>query len=100
PPPPPPPLFPYTPLFRSLADLRGGTYVFATAADRIYLADDPTGRLVEATVAPAAFRAPGVTGVVLRNLVIQKFGNPAQTGAVEGDRKSTRLNSSHVKSSY
>lgn len=81
----------------TLADLRSGTYFFDTAADRIYLADDPTGRLVEATVAPAAFRAPGVTGVVLRNLVIQKFGNPAQTGAVEGtgwtiERSTIRLN--------
>jgi hypothetical protein len=65
----------------SLAKVRTGTFYFDYEASRIYLADDPNGHLVETTVGTQAFDGGGA-GVVLRNLVVEKFGNPAQTGAI------------------
>src|SRR5690606_41761699 len=79
--PPSSPLFPYTTLFRSALRVvrRGG--------QREGLAQ-PQHRILE----PAMRRLPGlVRGLALRLLVLPRE-NP--------DRKSTRLNSSHVKISY
>src|SRR3989442_10197930 len=63
-------LFPYTTLFRSV-----------TASARAF-----PGRKVPFGMAPAAGVTVGAQGIVDRGL--------------EGDRKSTRLNSSHVRISY
>jgi parallel beta-helix repeat protein len=65
----------------SLAKLRSGTFFFDYANSRIYVADDPNGHRFETTVTPQAFDGGG-TGVVLANLVVEKFGNKAQTGAI------------------
>jgi hypothetical protein len=50
---------------------------------RLYLADDPRGRTVEATVARFAFDGPA-TDVLIRNLVVEKYSSPAQYGAING----------------
>lgn len=68
----------------SLSELRPGAFWFDYARDRIYLADNPLGRKVETTVATGALRGGG-TGVVVRNLVIEQFGNPVQSAAIEGE---------------
>jgi Right handed beta helix region len=55
---------------------------------RIYLADDPTNHKVEATIAKFAFEG-GATDVVIGNLTVEKYGSPAQRGAIharEGSR--------------
>lgn len=65
------------------AELRPGSFWFDTATDRIYLGEDPSGRRVETTAVPYAL--VGAREVVLRNLVIEKFGNPFQSGAVSGE---------------
>jgi parallel beta-helix repeat protein len=48
---------------------------------KIYLADDPTNHKIEATVARFAFEssAPDVT---IRNITVEKYGSPAQRGAI------------------
>lgn len=68
----------------SLSDLESGKYFFDYDADRIYLADDPTGRKVEASVVRRAFaNYRGADNVVVRGLVIEKFSAFAgQDGAV------------------
>jgi len=71
----------------SLSKLRSGAFYFDYANSRIYLADDPNGHHVETTVATQAFNGGG-TGVVLRNLVVEKFGNKAQTGAISNGGQS------------
>lgn len=53
-------------------------------ADRAYLADDPTGRAVELGVTPLAF-AGTAEGVVLENLIVEKYAPGAQRGAIYGD---------------
>jgi hypothetical protein len=67
-----------------LADLSSGEFFFDYPNDRIYLADDPTGRTVEASVAREMFDAWGVHGVEVRGLVVEKFANPASSPALNG----------------
>src|SRR5690606_39863526 len=89
------PLFPYPTLFRSRADLRQrldfgqrtGQGQFVLRADRA--GDDGVGHRIERVVADEAQHVRDL-GVVGTDVALD-----------EGlDRKSTRLNSSHVKISY
>jgi hypothetical protein len=67
----------------SLSQLTSGKFYFDYAGDTIYLADDPTGHRVEATIAPRAFRG-GPSGVHVKGLTIEKFSTPAQDSCVGG----------------
>ena len=64
-----------------LEEVGPGTWFFDYEADSIYFADDPTGRLVETSVTPTAFAATA-DDVTLRGLIVEKYANPAQHGAV------------------
>src|SRR5438874_10026487 len=75
-------LFPYTTLFRSL--VRGGESLSVTGTS--------AGAAVDATGAGDAF-----DGVFL---AARALGRSTEDTLVERDRKSTRLNSSHVEISY
>src|SRR5690606_41865696 len=87
-PPPSSTLFPYTTLFRS----------FAAA---FYTALNPRLERVEHCINPIL-----VTGTYLKSkthfgrLFYTDIGDPSLQSAIDIDRKSTRLNSSHVKISY
>ena len=77
----------------STSQLAPGTFVFDRARDELILHDDPSGKRVELTVAPAAFvgrRKDGslANNVVVRNLVIRKFATMAQRGAVDTEQAS------------
>jgi Right handed beta helix region len=67
----------------SLSQLAQGKFYFDYAADTIYLADDPTGRRVEATIALKAFQG-GPSRVQIKGLTIEKFSTPAQDACVGG----------------
>src|SRR5690606_41207204 len=91
-------LFPYTTLFRSPEAgpderdrLAGGRRVRVHAGEGRHLADAQ----VVAHVADAVAIAVGLVGVGGERAVVGLVGHPVLV-AVE-DRKSTRLNSSHVK---
>lgn len=75
------------PLWRvmTLSELTPGSFYFDYSADKIYVADDPTGHMVEAAVAPLAFKSwqTGVIDVLIRGLTIEKFANAADVGAIE-----------------
>src|SRR3712207_7066224 len=71
-------LFPYTTLFRSLLAHEHAVHVHEPRGDRHTA--EPTGR-------PPSCLTAGIRG-------------PAGTAASAGDRKSTRLNSSHANISY
>lgn len=64
----------------SLNDLGPGTWHEANG--RAYLAHDPRGQLIELSVTPLAIGGHA-EGVVLRNLVVEKYASPAQHGAIE-----------------
>jgi len=67
-----------------LSELAPGRYFFDYANSWIYLADNPAGHKVETTIATRAFKRDGVTGVVVKNLVVEKFGTPIQAAAIDG----------------
>jgi Right handed beta helix region len=73
----------------NLSELELGRYFFDYEADKIYLADDPTGRTVEANVVRRAFsNYEAADDVVVRGLVIEKFsayaGQDGALGAFHG----------------
>ena len=65
----------------SLREVASGTYYFDYTANRIYIGTNPAGRTVETSVATQAVNGGG-DDVVVRDLVIEKFGNQAQLAAV------------------
>jgi hypothetical protein len=70
--------------------VKPGTWFFDYAADKVYIADDPAGHRLEIGTARAAFSnrrddTARVTGVVIRNLIVEKYAIPAQMGAI-GDQ--------------
>lgn len=67
----------------TLGEVGPGKWHFDYAADKIYLADNPSGRKVEVSVTRYAFggRAQHVT---IRGLIIEKYAVPAQFGAING----------------
>jgi Right handed beta helix region len=69
----------------SKAEVVPGTWFFDYGADRIYLADDPAGHLVETSVADHAFSGVA-SGVVIENLTLVHYANPPQRGAIEASR--------------
>ena len=80
----------------SLAALRAGTFFFDYAASRIYLAENPAAKTIETTVSSGAF-VDGGPGNVYRNLVVEEFGNAAQSAVIRGnelrvDRVTVRRN--------
>lgn len=70
----------------SLTDLGPGKFFFDYSNQRIYIGDNPAGHVVEAAVAKGAFNGWGTAGdnVTIENIVIEKFANAAQTGAIQG----------------
>jgi Right handed beta helix region len=64
----------------SLGELSPGEFFWDYMANKIYLADDPSGRSLEFSVAPDGIS--GDAGVEIRNLVVEKFGNGVQAGAL------------------
>jgi hypothetical protein len=65
----------------SLAEVVPRTWYFDYVADKIYFADDPTGRRVETSVATVAF-AGGASDVRIRGLVVEKYATPPQHPAI------------------
>jgi len=66
----------------SLDDLGPGRWYYEDR--RAYLADDPTGQLVELGVTPRAFGGDA-KGVVLKDLIVEKYASNAQEGAIFAD---------------
>lgn len=62
--------------------IEAGQFYFDHAGGRIYFADDPTGRKVEATVAAFAFESRA-SNVLIRNVTIEKYASVAQKGAIQ-----------------
>ena len=79
----------------SLGAVIPGTFFFDYAADRIYFADDPTHRTVEASVTAQAFDGYA-TDVLISNLVIEKYATPVGQAAVPIGTRGT-LDSSEVR---
>ena len=69
----------------SLAAVGPGTFYFDYPAQRIYVGDDPAGHVLEGAAVEYAFQGSaqgGGSGVTIQGLIIEKYANPAQMGAV------------------
>ena len=69
----------------SRAELGPGKWFFDYGSDTIYVRDSPLGHSMETSVTQHAIVGPAA-GVTVRDLVIEKFANRAQTGAIGGGR--------------
>jgi len=66
-----------------LSELGTKRWYFDYKTARIYLYDDPSSfSLIETSAASAAFGGSGIKNVLIDNLVIEKYGNPPNHGAV------------------
>ena len=78
---------PLTPV-DALSKLAPGKFYFDYAADKIYIGDNPAGHKVEAGTLDHAFEG-NANGVTVKNFVVEKYSNPVQTGAIEGNQSWT-----------
>ncbi|MBI1863420.1 right-handed parallel beta-helix repeat-containing protein [Candidatus Microgenomates bacterium] len=60
-----------------------GKWFFDYPANRIYIADNPAGKKIETSVVRHAIYGGGQNGVTVKNLVIEKYANPTQFGAIQ-----------------
>src|SRR5690242_20859246 len=93
-PPPQSTLFPYTTLFRSHQD-----YPFSILVERLQAARDPSrSPLFQVMFSMHKAHVPGDEALSL--FALGEAGARMKLGRLEIDRKSTRLNSSHMSISY
>ncbi|MGE3936651.1 MAG: right-handed parallel beta-helix repeat-containing protein [Rhodospirillaceae bacterium] len=71
------------PRAESAEDVDAAGWHLDAGRGRLVLGFDPAGRTVELAAAPAAFAGPA-RGVAIRGLVVERFANPAQRGAIQG----------------
>ncbi len=64
--------------------LKPGSWYFDHVSNRLYLPSNPEGHTVELGMTKYAFYGPA-TGVRLTGIVVEKYANPGQTGAIGGD---------------
>lgn len=69
----------------SLDAVVAGTWFLDGNSQKIFLVDDPSGRKVEIGATRYAISG-SASKVVLRGLIVEKYANPAQTGAIHAMR--------------
>ncbi|MGB0910961.1 MAG: right-handed parallel beta-helix repeat-containing protein, partial [Nitrospirales bacterium] len=67
----------------TLSEVSPGKWYFDYKADEIIMADDPSGRKVEASITPRAFQG-SAPNVLIQGLIIEKYASPAQEAAIHG----------------
>ena len=82
----------------ALSKVVPGTFYFDYAADKIYIADNPTGHTIEAGKLTDAFHG-SATNVTVQNLVIEKYDPQIQDGAIQGGRGWT-IQNNEVRLNY
>ncbi len=76
----------------SLGEVNAGTFYFDYGADRIWIGTDPGGRVIETTLTDRAIIGPA-DDVVVRDLVVEKYANHAQHGAIDAQFHNDRTTS-------
>jgi len=66
------------------SQLTSGRWYFDYGANRIYVADNPQGRLVELSDTSVAFRG-GARDLTISGFIIEKYASEAQRGAIHPD---------------
>lgn len=78
------------------AQLRAGTFFHDRVRRQIVLTDSPDGRLVEVSAARYAFHS-AADSVVISGLVIEKYFNPTQEGAIHGEGRGWLVENSELR---
>jgi parallel beta-helix repeat protein len=65
----------------NLQDVSPGRWFFDYLSDRVYMADDPTGKRVELSVLPWAIFSTA-SNVTVEGLVVEKYASPSQRGTI------------------
>jgi hypothetical protein len=65
-----------------LSEVGPGEWFFDYASDRIYVGDNPAGRVVETSVTPYLFNQSAASNVTLQDVIDEKYAAPTGTGAV------------------
>ena len=66
----------------SLSAVASGAWYLDYSAGTVYMVDNPLGHQVEISTLRHAFSGYA-TGVTIRGLIVEKYANPAQTGAID-----------------
>lgn len=75
--------------------LAPGSWYFDYDADRIYLYDNPAGKMVETSVID--FALIGLAhNVTIKNLTVEMFASPSQTGAIQANGSDIHVSSGWV----
>ena len=80
----------------SLSGMSSGQWYFDYGANRIYIRVNPGGRFIETSVSGYAFRS-GADNVTISGLVIEKYSNPAQVGAVHADGSNWTISTNEIR---
>ena len=81
----------------TLSEVGPGKWFFDYGADRVYFGDDPTGKSVEISSLRNAFNS-GADNVTIKNLTIEKYACPAQSGAIQmNDGTDTRIENCDIR---
>ena len=67
----------------SKSDLRPGSFFVDNELGKLFIADNPEGKIVEESIARFAFQS-AASGVSIKGLVVEKYASPAQDGAING----------------
>jgi parallel beta-helix repeat protein len=67
----------------SLGAVAPGKWYFDYGADKIYIADDPTGKKVETSVKAFAFKGYA-SNVTISGLTVEKYATPPSEGTIDG----------------
>ena len=85
------------PLVHELAlPIVSGQWYFDYANDQIYMADNPTGQIVELSVTQQAFGG-SANNVTVQNLIVEKYAVPLQSGAIEPYGSAWTVQSNEVR---
>ena len=83
----------------ALSKVVSGTFYFDYHADKIYIADNPAGHVVEAGRLAYAFHHDGAENVTVKNFVVEKYDAPIQRGAINGGSNWT-IENNEVRLNY
>ncbi len=72
----------------TLSAVAPGRWFLDTAGDRIYVGDNPAGHIVETSVNTQAISG-SASAVTIKNLYLEKYANPGQSGALNGENSSS-----------
>lgn len=68
----------------SQAGVGAGKWYLDTSTGNVYLTDNPTSQKIEVSVTHFAIYAANVANVTISNLIVDKYADPAGTGAISG----------------